>query len=43
MHAIAPRSPSSPGILLPWGLGRRAGGAGFGLAVALLALALPPL
>ncbi len=41
MHAIAPRSPSGPSILLPWWPGRRGGGAAAALAFAVASFAFP--
>jgi len=43
MHAIAPRSPSGPGITLPRRPGRRGGGVVAAVFLALFALAFPPL
>ena len=42
MHAIAPRSPFSPGTVPPWRPGRRGGGAASALGLALLALVFSP-
>ena len=42
MYAIAPRSPFSPGKVLPWRPGRRGGGATFRFVLALSALACSP-